>query len=228
MSLLDIAILLIIAAFAFYYYRRGFAVSVLTFFSLVISIVLARIVSPFIAAPLRGVNGLYGGLQNWVTHTLKLEEIAGYTIEEFAANLNLPSFAQNQIISHNTPETHQLLNVGASAPISAYVSAFIAGMIINVIAFIIAFVIVFALVRIGIGMVDVATRLPVIRTVNKAAGAALGGLIGVFFAWALLTVCVWVLANEPSINVGHMLDHSVIAGPLQSVNLISWLLGSML
>jgi uncharacterized membrane protein required for colicin V production len=226
MTLLDLLVIVLIGGLVAYYYYRGFAVAVLSFAAFILSFVLARLLYPVIASFMRNTGSLFDNLKGWVSDTLNLGEIANragaaLTLDRFLENLTLPQFVKNQLLSGNDESTRSLLNVSNVAPVDEFVSAFIAGAIINIIAMIIAFVASYVLIKVGVSMVDVATKLPVIKQINKFFGAGLGAVLGLFLSWAVLTVLVWIFGNNPSFHVNDMLERSLIAGILQDLNIIS-------
>jgi uncharacterized membrane protein required for colicin V production len=216
----------------FYYYMRGFAVAVLTFFAFILSFIFARIMYPHIANFLRNTGTLFETLQNWVSRSLDLSGIAeqagaALNLDKLLSELNLPQFVQTQLINANTAETRSQLNLTLAAPIEEFLAAFIAGAIINIISMVIAFLVAFIALKVIISMVDLVTRLPIIKQVNKLFGAALGALIGVFVSWAVLTVMVWIFSNNPNFNVTELLENSLLAGAFQRVNIISQMTANM-
>jgi len=170
---------------------------------------------------MRNTGGFFERLQNWVAETLGLNQLAtqaDHSLHSLLANLNLPQFVQNHITSGYTYETRALLNATSTAD---FVSAFIASAIINILAMLIAFMVAFVLIKILIHMIDIVTRLPVIRQVNKLFGAAMGAVVGLFASWLILTVLVWIFGSNPAFDVNQLLQNSLLAGPLQEINIIS-------
>ena len=227
MSILDLIVIAIFIFFIAYYYVRGFAVAIMSFFAYILAFFLASFLYPFLASFLRNIGNLFENLQNWVSRTLGLDGMAyrtGESIESFMETLNLPQFVQNHISRGYNEESRLLLNVDS---FGEFISAFIAGAIINIIAMVVAFVLALAVIRIGIHMVGLVAKLPILRQVNKLFGAILGGFMGLFASWAVLTVLVWVFGSNPSFNVNQMLQNSLIAGALQQINIISRLIANV-
>jgi uncharacterized membrane protein required for colicin V production len=221
LTVLDFIVIGIIGLSVFYYYRRGFAVAVLSFFSYILAFFVARALYPFIAAFLRNTGGLFEWLKGWVANRLDLSAAVGDSLEGIVNGLSLPMFIQKQLISNYGADV--LTSLKATS-VEDYIAAFIANAIINLIAVVFTFVVALAVIKVAINVVDIMTRLPVIKQINKFFGAALGAVIGVFIVWTVLTVLVWVFGSNPSFHVNDMLDNSLIAKPFQNINVISRML----
>ena len=206
----------------------------MSFLSFVLAFVLARFFYPIIASLLRD-TALFGALQDRISNALGFGGTTAYMLniqaqtastgrdlQSVLDGIALPSFIQERLISGDTAETRSLLGAGTA---DEFVSAFLAGAVINVIAMIIAFMLAFVALRIATHMINIATRLPIINQVNKLFGAAFGAMIGLFTAWALLTVVVWGFGNNPANEIYAHLENSLFADRLLEINVIARVVG---
>lgn len=230
MTWLDITIIAIIGGFGLYYFFRGFVMAIVSFISFVLAFFLARLIYPAIASLLRGTQ-FFDTLQERISNTLGLGASSTYISTNGLANgaytftqdtaqnddlqsvlnrLNLSDFVQERITIGDTYETRYLLGAETS---EEFVPAFLAGAAINVIAMITAFLVAFIAIKIVAGMLDIATRIPIIHQVNKLFGAALGVMIGLFVSWLVIAVAVWGFGTNP--------EGSLIAESLLEINVVA-------
>jgi hypothetical protein len=100
-------------------------------------------------------------------------------------SLRLPDFLKNMLAEGNNPEIRGLLGVDN---IRDYVSSYLTELMLGVFVFIFLFLVVSIGMRIIAVILDIASRLPVINTLNRLGGAALGLAAGVFFVFLLMSL----------------------------------------
>ena len=105
--------------------------------------------------------------------------------EEIIDSLNFPEVIKDMLKENNTVTKYAQLGVSS---IKEYMINYISDLIFNVITFVISFLIVFILLRVIFGFISVLAKLPVLRQINKAAGAAAGFVIGLFAIWIMFAV----------------------------------------
>lgn len=221
MNILDIIVIGIILFFVLYCYMRGFAISVYNFVSFALSVALTNSLFPHVSRVLKSIDGIYGALKLSIQNNVGLANIVDAVTKkdqiDYISSLKLPAFIKTTLIENNNPEIYKALNVNN---IRDYVVNYMANTIINIIAMIVVFIIVFILLKI-IGMaIDIISRLPVINTVNKMFGAALGLIEGVFFVWVVLAALVWFYATNENFPVNELMESSTIAKSFHDTNFI--------
>ena len=153
-------------------------------FTLVIVMALQRPASAW----LRENTGLYGWLEQGIT---------GFVRERVdAAGVSAGSSLTRQIQALGRPEilTEGILieAAGQGVALSAGVTETIAGALTELVFSVLSWLILFAAVRILVAVagavLGVLTRLPVLRQVNAAAGAAAGLLLGLLGIWLFFLV----------------------------------------
>jgi uncharacterized membrane protein required for colicin V production len=184
LNLIDLGVLIVIALFMFYGIRKGLVLTVFRFASFFASIALARFLYPIVSRFLRGTP-LYGGLKDLVENTMGLGNLfQGQTDRILAeADLNalpIPDILKSLLVSNNTPDIYNLLRVET---IEDYISGFFANIIVNVIAIALVFAISWVILSFIGRMLDLISRLPVLNSLNRAGGFAVGLLMGVAVAW---------------------------------------------
>lgn len=99
---------------------------------------------------------------------------------ELLEKANLPEVFRNGLLENNNSEAYKVLKV-KSFP--EYVGAYLSDIIIKMVAFLLTFVIMTILVRAVIFALDIITALPVIKGLNRFAGALVGMLIALMIVW---------------------------------------------
>lgn len=99
---------------------------------------------------------------------------------ELLEKANLPAVFRNGLLENNNSEAYKVLKV-KSFP--EYVGAYLSDIIIKMVAFLLTFVIMTILVRAVIFALDIITALPVIKGLNRFAGAFVGMLIALVIVW---------------------------------------------
>jgi len=219
-NLLDLLVLVILAACIIVGWKKGFVITVFNFFSLLITLFLTNMLYPTVSVFLRG-TGIFGVIKTSVADALQLDTLAGNltrAAETEAINaLALPDFIKTAMLENNNPQAHAALAVSGFAD---YISGFLAGLVLNALAMLAVFVIVFALMKLIAVALKILTRLPVIHSLNKLLGVAVGALQGVLFVWVALAVLVGLFAASTAFPVGEWLPASVLARWFYENNLV--------
>jgi len=169
--------------------RRGFLRMTFSFLSLLISIYIAWRIHPVVSAFLRDITSLHEALQARIISALGLNEIIENYIQQGEAaviyHLPLPGALREQLLENNTPIVHRLLG---AITLEEYIGSFLAGIALNIIAAVIVFVLAIILTNLISSVLRIISRLPIIRTFDKAGGALAGILIGFIGIWIFVTL----------------------------------------
>ncbi|MCL2752532.1 MAG: CvpA family protein [Defluviitaleaceae bacterium] len=220
MNWLDILVILIMAACILGGMWRGFIRAILGFTSFIIAIFLTNLLYPSLGRFLRGIDGLYASMSTSISRMLNLEGrfeqgIHG-TYTQFIENLPLPAAVRDTLLQNYSDQTvAESLN---ATGVVDYISGFLAGLAINIIAI----VVVFVLVLIGLAVLsrslNLVAKLPVIRTLNKLLGAAVGAVFGLLLTWLVLGIVVVYFSANSATDMQALLEASVIARPINEAN----------
>jgi len=219
MSWLDILVIIIFGICILFGMWRGFIRTVLGFANFIIAILLTNMLYPHMGRFLRSIDGLFDTLTQSVKSGLGLD--AAIYAESQAAQLEIinslpiPAAFRDTLIENNVPIIYNALGAVGFAD---YVAGFLAGIIINIISMVIVFILIFAGLSILARLLNIVAKLPVINTLNKLLGAAVGAIWGLLLTWLVLGVVVIYLSANTAVDVAQMLDSSAIAGPLHESN----------
>jgi uncharacterized membrane protein required for colicin V production len=203
---------------------RGFVRTVLGFANFLIAIFLTNLLYPHMGRFLRGIDGFFDALSAAIRDSMGLDaaiydaavDAGGRVAEaEFLQNLPLPAFFRDALIENNNAIIRAAIGAFDFAD---YVAGFLAGIVINIISMVLVFVLVFFGLMLLTRVLNILTKLPVLNTLNKVLGGAIGAAWGILLTWLVLGVVVVYLSANSAVDVAQMLEASVIAGPLNERN----------
>ena len=198
---------------------RGFLRTVLGFVNFVLAIFLTNMLYPHVGRFFRSVDGFFAAVSTAIRQTMGLDE-AIYAESraaeiEIINNLPLPAIFRDALIENNNGVIHYAL--GATGFID-YIAGFLAGIVINIISMVVVFIIIYITLTILTGILNVISKLPVLNSLNKLLGAALGALWGLLLTWLVLGVVTVYFSANSQIDIVGILERSVIARPLNEMN----------
>jgi len=198
---------------------RGFVRTVLGFGSFILTIFLTNMLYPHVGRFLRGIDGLFETLTASIRSAMGLD--AAIYAESRAAQIEIinalplpPAFRQS-LIENNNSVVYTALGATGFAD---FIAGFLAGIVINIISMVVLFALIFVGLMVLSRVFDLIAKLPVIGSLNKFLGGALGAVWGLLLTWLVLGVVVIYLAASTQTNVVELLDNSAIAGPLNDAN----------
>lgn len=194
----DIVVILIIAGFAIFGYKKGLVRSVVGILSLAASIALAWILYPVVADLLvtfgvdtllfENIQSMIGGVIGGDTELQALPEVIKAAAES----------GRNGLIDSAA---------GAATQI-----------VLNIIAFLSVLILSRIIIWIGIRVLNILSKLPVIGFFNRAGGLLIGALQGAIVVYIVLAIVYAAvpLRNSPDINKA--MESSALAGKMYQEN----------
>jgi hypothetical protein len=157
---------------------------------MIIAVVLTIWLSPYVNSFMRGNDKIYNGISSKVDIMLNFSDEEAKNGDQAAliAGLALPQSIKDSLVENNKAEVYEALSITS---FKDYVSNYLTGIIINAMAFIITFVIILVLLWVICIALDIISKLPLIKQVNKTAGLVAGlihGLVIVWLFFILITV----------------------------------------
>lgn len=210
-----IGVILFLVVMAAYGYKRGFVRIVLSMLAMIVTIILASVltipVSGFIKETSVG-EGIRASVEEMV-------EGADIIDAESINNLDLPK-SMLEPIAEGAESTQQA--------IGTYVADALTDTIINSLTFLILVIVIYIILKIVIAALDVVTKLPVLNSINKGAGAVIGLVQGLLFVWVgclVLAACSdkpWAQEAFRQINDNELLSF------IYNNNMIIWIITKLL
>lgn len=106
---------------------------------------------------------------------------------------DIPEVFKNLLLTNNNEMIYDKLGVDNFV---AYVTKYITKLVVHIIAFAITFIVVSILVSILVFVLKIASHLPVLGTVNRLTGAALGAAGALLIVWAAFAIITILYSSE--------------------------------
>lgn len=217
--MIDIIILLIILGTACLAGRAGFIKTVYGLLSSLIALVLAFFIYPVIEAILK-LTPIYDGIRSWMMD--RLPEIGSIGLQGQATIIQeslgwMPDFITDKIVRNNNPEIYQLLGVNS---LIEYMATFVADLCIMGIAVVICFIFVRVGLAIGVGVLDLVAKLPILKTANKWAGFIVGLIKGVLIVWLICLVVPFMMMIPGLDALNTLIEESALMQLFYNHNII--------
>lgn len=223
-------VLVILAAGTIHGYYKGFIKIIISFLSLILTIWLVSVVTPYISSYLIENTELYQGVRNQVKEAFS-EDNARYdnSIEENQIrtinSYQVPDIMKDTLISNNNESVYQSLMVSV---FEDYISSFVAKIILNVLAFVCTFLMITIFLRMTFFTMEALSRLPVIKGLNKIAGLLLGLTEGVLIVWVIFLAATMFAGNEIGARFFTMVSQNGFLSFLYNYNMLLMIIYSFL
>lgn len=218
--MLDLIVIAIIIVSGIVGIKLGFIRTVYQLISSLLALGLAIMVYPIIVTILK-LTPLYENIKNWVQQLMPSFEMnmglqaQGTAIQEVTKWL--PEFITDKIVANNNPEIYELLGV---TKFIDYIVVSLANLCIAGIAIILAWILIKIVLSIGVGILDLVSKLPLIKTANQLAGGVVGVIKGVFIVWLGCLVVPFLILIPNLSQLEYMINQSIITKILYEQNII--------
>ena len=193
---LGLAVLVLLAFSMVDGYRHGFVKEVVSALLVLISVALVWLINPYVNQFIRENTSVYEKIQTASGSFVDSLADGKETMDEeeqkeLISSMDIPDLLQKGITENNTALVYQYLAVNTFA---GYISGYLANVAVNCLSF---FGVIHTFLNpdpcAGVCM-DLLARLPVIRGINKIAGAVVGGMKCIVFVWVGMLVLT-ILCN---------------------------------
>lgn len=199
MNWLFLAVLVMILCFAIYGYQKGIVKIVFSVGSLVVSIILSGVLTPYMNTYLRENTKLYETVrekcqdffdqkQEPQTENAAGEEIAPGDIETLIRGQQFPDSLKESIVRQALKEQTE--------GVQTAVADGIAQLAVSAVGFMIVLVVIRVILWVILRVLNVATKLPVIHGANQIAGLAFGILEGILAVWVFFIFLTCILQTS--------------------------------
>ncbi|MEQ2370985.1 CvpA family protein [Blautia sp. CLA-JM-H16] len=193
---LGLAVLVLLAFSMADGYRHGFVKEVVSVLLVLLSVVVVWMINPYVNTFIRENTSVYEKIQNVSESFVESLANGNDTMDEeqqdeLISGMGLPGLLQNGITENNTAAVYQQLAVNT---FGGYVSRYLANIAVNCLSFLISYILASVLIRVFAYALDILARLPVVRGINKLAGALIGGGKCIIFVWVAMLVLT-ILCN---------------------------------
>lgn len=210
-----IGVLLTLVISTLHGYRKGFIKIVITLISFVLTLWLVSVVTPYISTYLVEHTGLYDAVKGQVAEAFADNNaLLDNTIPENQTttinSYDVPSVMKSTLITNNTAETYTRLAVSA---FEDYISSFLARIIINLAAFVCTFLMITIFLRMTFFSLEIISKIPIIKGINKFAGLFAGFAEGLIIVWIFFLAVTMFAGN----TIGRQIFDLVQSDPLLNI-----------
>ena len=166
-----IGVIAVLALSAFYGYKRGFIHIVLSMVAMLVTFILAGILTIPVSAIIKSATPLYDNIEKSVSKIVEENQIIDM---ESISKLNLPKSIEEKIAE------------GASEALDnfdGYIVSTISDMVLKALTCFTLIIVIYIIVRIVIVIFDFISKLPIINSINKSGGLVVGLVQGLLIVW---------------------------------------------
>lgn len=193
---LEIAVGIFLISMVLYGHYKGFIRLAVSMVALIATLVIVNTAMPKVSVFLKENTPVMTWIENGVAKVAGANKTEELQEPEMPAEqrliierLNLPKEIKDMLIENNNNEVYQSLGVEI---FTDYIGNYLANLILNLVGFLVLFAVVYLVIHLLMKWLDVMAKLPILSGLNKLAGAALGGIQGLFYLWLaglVLTAC---------------------------------------
>jgi len=188
--ILSVLPLATILGFIFIGYQKGLVKQLATILSVVLTMYLVYILTPYITdyleknttikdAIVKEMNDAFREANSVRDNSIYDNQVE--TIESY----QLPQVIKSMLVENDTESVYSILAVSI---FEEYVSVFLARKILQIMSFLITFIMVMLFLKITVLSMEFIAKLPVISGFNKVAGGLVGLSEGLLVVWVVMTV----------------------------------------
>lgn len=193
---LELAVGIFLISMVLYGHYKGFIRLAVSMVALIATLVIVNTAMPQVSVFLKEKTPVMTWIEQGVAKVSGFDEAEESSELEMPAEqrlaierLNLPKELKDLLIENNNTEIYQALGVEV---FTDYIGNYLANLILNLVGFLLLFAVVYLVIHLLMKWLDVMAKLPILSGLNKLAGAALGGLQGLFYLWLaglVITAC---------------------------------------
>lgn len=218
--IMDLIVILIIAVPAIIGYRKGFIYACIGFLPVVVSFFGVKIISPVCSKFLRK-TALFDFFKENVYEGLNLGSLLGEKTEQSQTvlidQMNIPDFLKSALLENNNSVVYSLFQ---TEKLQDYIASYFANICLNIISIVFVAVVLYIIMKLFLGALNIVSKLPIISTVNRICGLAIGGAKGIFVVWFVGIILMFFYYNEAFQQFFILLEKSHITMFLYHHNLL--------
>ena len=211
MNTLDIILIAIILFCAINGMIKGFVKTLFGLSSTIVALVLTLIISPQVSGLIINNTSFDQMIGEKTVELLKIENLMGdqdTELEEviISGAINLPGNILRFLEKNNTPEINEKLEANG---LGDYISGSIATMAVNAFVFVIVFLIVSLILNAVVIVLDILTRLPIVKSMNKLGGFSVGLVVGILIVWVTTMSLSFIISIQATETLSELIESSI-------------------
>ncbi len=237
MNWLLLIIILFIAVFCYRGWKIGIIKSIFVICSTILALIITSICNPIVSNILVSSEEVVNTTTNIVSNTMGISKEKSTkngtddTIQKKKEQnkkieeLPLSNHIKKKIMENNNKEVYSKMLVES---FEQYLCKYIAIMIIRAFSFLVLYIIVRVIIFILARMLDIISKLPVIKQMDKLAGLILGGLQSILLLWIGCTVLMLFSGTALGKEIYECINNSAILTFIYEHNILVILLANFM
>ncbi len=204
-------------------WNKGLVRMVFSFAISIITLVIIWIGSPYVEEYVKENTHVYEKIEENVTAFVQtnlqqnVSEITKTQEESIIGELPLPTFIQNILIKNNAADQFVTTQTNGLA---ASISRSLTDIVFRILIYTAMFVVISLILRIGLLILDIVTKLPGIHLANAVGGAAFGFVNALIFIWILCMIVTVMASTQFGMNTLAMIKESPFLSFIYNNNLL--------
>ena len=221
MSALEIIVATIIFVFAMKGMKQGLVLTICSFVTLFLAIIITQAVTPQVSSMIRENDKIVSFMSEQVESVLfnnkDDKSDSKLNNKKRIEKLSIPKVLKKDLTENDNKSKYEELG---AANFQEYASTYVAYSIINSITYVVVFIIILSLLKIITHALNLLTKLPVIHTLNKLGGLVVGVLEGFIIVWIGFVALTMFCSTDFGTEVLKQIEKSVWLSYLYDNNLI--------
>ena len=221
MSALEIIVATIIFVFAMKGMKQGLVLTICSFVTLFLAIIITQAVTPQVSSMIRENDKIVSFMSEQVESVLfnnkDDKSDSKLNNKKQIEKLSIPKVLKKDLTENDNKSKYEELG---AANFQEYASTYVAYSIINSITYVVVFIIILSLLKIITHALNLLTKLPVIHTLNKLGGLGVGVLEGFIIVWIGFVALTMFCSTDFGTEVLKQIEKSVWLSYLYDNNLI--------
>lgn len=202
-------------------YKTGFLRMIVSFIGIIVILIAAKRITPYVSDYLINQTDTYQTIQDRITERFAEanEKYDNAIPENQILTINsydVPEMVKSSLITNNTSDIYKLLFVSI---FEEYVSAYLAKMVIKAISFVSLFVLFLIIYKLLLKIVDLISKIPILKGLNKLAGGCVGLIEALFIVWIFFIILVVFIGEGTAAPLYAMINRSSFLTELFNSNI---------
>lgn len=199
---------------------KGVIKMALSLCSSLVAVVVAFFIQPIVLPLLKKYTGIFEQLVDIISKNINLPDLVGKVVQPapgVEAGVGLSPQIMN-LLAKKLSSSDTLGNM------QMQIAHNLAGIALQIISFFVGFVIALLIFAVVGWMLSGIGKLPVIKEVNKLAGAIVGGVIGLLLIWIVMLFLNYWFSTGQQMEIYALIQNSLIAKYLYQFNFLVYYL----
>lgn len=169
-------------------YCKGLIKTIFSMCSVIVALVATSFLAPIIAEEVPNNKKVYEFIYEKVEHTIPIQN-KDKQEKDVIESLTLPQALKDSLIENNNSKIYEMLDIDkAKDTFTVYIYSYLTRLVISAICYVVIFIVLLIILFIVANALDLISKLPILNTLNKTGGAAVGLIYGCLIIWIFCIV----------------------------------------